>query len=74
MWATSWADQDMVYLFQRPETMPRAGQKALSEMAPGAWLVSLEFPVPAVEARARLETVPGKPVWIYRIPPREGRP
>lgn len=74
MWATSWADQDMVYLFQRPETMPRAGQKALTEMAPGAWLVSLEFPVPAVEAQARLETVPGKPVWIYRIPPRGGRP
>ncbi|HPU51182.1 MAG TPA: class I SAM-dependent methyltransferase [Burkholderiaceae bacterium] len=74
MWSTAWAGQDMVYLFQRPESMPRAGQKALAELAPGAWLVSLEFPVPGFEPQARLETVPGKPVWVYRMPPLADRP
>ena len=68
MWSTSWAGQDMVYLFQRPESMPRAGEKAMAELADGAWLVSLEFEVPAFRPHARLESVPGKPVWVYRMP------
>ena len=68
MWSTSWAGCDMVYLFQRPETMPRAAEKALAELAAGAWLVSLEFEVAAFRPHARLEPVPGKPVWVYRMP------
>ena len=43
MWAESWAPHQLVYLFQRPETMPRAWAKACAEMAPGSWLLSLEF-------------------------------
>jgi hypothetical protein len=34
---------DLVYLFQRPESMPRALDKAGRELRAGAWLVSLEF-------------------------------
>jgi hypothetical protein len=68
MWARSWAAADLVYLFQRPESMPRAAAKALAELRPGAWLVSLEFPVPHWTAAARLEGGPaGRPVWVYRI-------
>jgi len=67
-WTMGWADFDLVYLFQRPESMARAWQKALAEMAPGAWMVSLEFEVPAVEPAARLQCPDGRPLWVYRVP------
>jgi hypothetical protein len=67
-WASSWADLDLVYLFQRPESMPRAWAKACAEMRDGAWLVSLEFEVPAVEPTARLQCPDGRPLWVYRVP------
>lgn len=67
MWAADWSPHALVYLFQRPESMPRAWAKACRELRPGAWLVSLEFPVPGVAAQARLDAGP-KPVWVYRIP------
>jgi hypothetical protein len=67
MWAASWADADLVYLFQRPESMARAWAKAEREMAPGSWLVSLEFEIAARTPVARLEGAGGRPVWVYRI-------
>jgi hypothetical protein len=68
MWAADWSTHDMVYLFQRPETMPRAVEKAASELRAGAWLASLEFPAEELQATAVLRTVEGKPVWLYRVP------
>lgn len=68
MWRDDWGRYDMVYLFQRPETMPRALEKARAEMKAGAWLVSLEFVAEALQPEAVLENVEGKPVWIYRVP------
>ncbi len=67
MWAASWAHADLVYLFQRPESMARAMVKAESEMRPGSWLVSLEFEVPARQPVARLGEAGQRPVWVYRI-------
>ena len=67
MWAASWAEQDLVYLFQRPESMNRAAEKALAEMRPGSWLVSLEFDVPGMRPHARLQREGHRPVWIYAI-------
>lgn len=67
MWAASWAEQDLVYLFQRPESMNRAAEKALAEMRPGSWLVSLEFDVPGMRPHARLQNEGHRPVWIYAI-------
>ncbi|MCI1190296.1 class I SAM-dependent methyltransferase [Calidifontimicrobium sp. SYSU G02091] len=69
LWAADWSGFDLVYLFQRPESMPRAAAKAARELRPGAWLVSLEFAVPGWRAAAQLQAVPGKPVWVYRMPP-----
>ena len=66
-WRTDWGGFDLVYLFQRPETMPRAWDKALREMRPGSWLVSLEFEVPGVAPAAGLDAGGGRPVWIYDI-------
>ena len=63
MWAVSWAGCALVYLFQRPESMAPAVEKARREM-PGGWLVSLEFEVPGVRPLARLGA---RPLWIYRI-------
>lgn len=65
IWAHDWSGYQMVYLFQRPETMPRAWAKAQRELAPGAWLVSLAFEVPGVTPHAQLESVAGRPVFVY---------
>jgi hypothetical protein len=72
MWAQSWAGFELVYLFQRPETMPRALAKAQAEMRPGSWLVSLEFEGRdaqgvALTPHARLSLGGGRPIWVYRM-------
>ncbi|MEZ5644761.1 MAG: class I SAM-dependent methyltransferase [Burkholderiaceae bacterium] len=72
IWAQDWSAYRMVYLFQRPESMPRAMEKAAAELAPGAWLASLEFEATGYQPQAQLETVPGKPVWLYQVPFRRG--
>lgn len=70
IWAVDWSGYDLVYLFQRPESMARAMDKAAAEMRPGTWLVSLEFPATGWVHQARLQTVDNKPVWLYRLPLR----
>ncbi len=67
LWQRPWAGYDLVYLFQRPESMPRAWAKAQAEMPPGSWLASLEFAVPGLEPSARLDGAQGRPLWLYRI-------
>ena len=67
MWARSWAEVDLVYVFQRPESMGRVWDKACAEMAAGAWLVSLEFAVPDLVPWAQLQQPGARPVWIYRL-------
>ena len=68
IWRADWSAHDLVYLFQRPESMPRAVDKAARELRPGAWLASLEFEAAALKPTARLQTPGGKPVWLYRAP------
>jgi hypothetical protein len=72
MWAADWGPYGMVYLFQRPESMARAAAKAQAELAPGAWLVSLEFAVPGVLPTAQLRVPGGRVVWLYRQPWQQG--
>jgi hypothetical protein len=67
MWALPWSGHALVYLFQRPESMARAWTKACAEMAPGSWLVSLEFSIPGVQPLHRLDAGGGRPVWVYRV-------
>jgi hypothetical protein len=67
IWAEPWGAYELVYLFQRPESMPRAWAKACAEM-PGGWLASLEFVVPGVTPRAQLPGADGRPLWLYRVP------
>lgn len=68
IWAADWGCYQLVYLFQRPESMARAMAKAQAEMAPGSWLVSLEFAVPGVPPHVQLRAPGGRPVWVYRMP------
>lgn len=73
MWAANWSAYDLVYLFQRPETMPRAWAKACATMKPGSWLVSLEFAATdaagkVVPPHARFTLDSGRPIWVYRLP------
>lgn len=68
LWRADWSAYDLVYLFQRPESMPRAAAKALDELRPGAWLVSLEFEAADLPLFARLQAPDGRPVWVYQMP------
>ena len=68
IWRADWSGYDMVYLFQRPESMVRAADKALAELRPGAWLVSLEFQAATLQAKAQFSTPSGKMVWLYQAP------
>ncbi len=72
MWKSDWSTHDMGYLFQRPESMPRAVAKARAELKPGAWLVSLEFIGEELAPTAGWKTVADKPVWLYRAPFTKG--
>jgi hypothetical protein len=66
MWAAPWSGQDVIYVFQRPESMRRVFEKATRELTAGAWLVSLEFEVPGQQPVARLQGPGRKPVWLYQ--------
>ncbi|MFN0305428.1 MAG: class I SAM-dependent methyltransferase [Burkholderiales bacterium] len=68
IWKADWRAYNMVYLFQRPESMPRAVNKATAELAPGAWLVSLEFEAKEFRAHAVAYGLDDRPVWIYQAP------
>ncbi len=67
LWAQSWAEMDLVYLFQRPESMPKALDKARHEMRPESWLVSLDFPLPDQRPHVQLETGTRHQLHVYRI-------
>ena len=68
LWGESWADYDLVYMFQRPESLARALDKARREMRAGAWLVSLEFADQATPATTVLRRAGQRPLWLYRMP------
>jgi len=67
IWQADWSAYDMVYLFQRPESMTRAVLKA-AELRAGACMVSLEFEASHLHPSASYTAPGGKMVWIYRAP------
>lgn len=68
IWHEDWQEYALVYLFQRPEAMPRAVVKAGAELKPGAWLVSLEFAAEELVPNAVALASPGRTVWMYQQP------
>ena len=67
-WSEAWQGYTLVYLFQRPEAMPRAVAKAGAELKPGAWLVSLEFAAEDLVPTAVARAAQGLTVWMYQQP------
>jgi len=67
IWLADWSQYDMVYLFQRPESMTRAVLKG-AELCEGAWMVSLEFEATQLRPHASYRAPGGKMVWLYRAP------
>jgi len=67
IWLADWSGYDMVYLFQRPESMTRAVIKG-AELRDGACLVSLEFAANHLVPSAHYRAPGGKMVWVYRAP------
>lgn len=68
IWRVDWRPYQLVYLFQRPESMPRALDKAAAQMQPGSWLVSLEFEARDWRAAHTIALADRRQVWIYRAP------
>lgn len=68
IWRADWSGFDLVYLFQRPESLSRAVEKARRELRPGAWLASLEFGAAGVAPTCALTCPDGRPLWLYRAP------
>lgn len=68
IWKVNWSAYDMVYVFQRPESMQRTQEKAMSEMKAGSWLVSLEFEMTDCVATDKISISHGKIVWLYQMP------
>jgi hypothetical protein len=48
--------------------MARAAAKAAHELAPGAWLASLEFEIPTLLPQLVLDSADGRRAWLYRAP------
>lgn len=67
MWQASWQGVDLVYLFQRPDTMERAWQKACAEIGDAGWLASLDFAVPGAVAHAVLRHPGQRTLHVYRL-------
>ena len=65
LWRSDWSDVDLLYVFQRPESMARIAEKSVREMRPGATIVSLEFPIPGWQHVRTLANA--KPLFVYRL-------
>lgn len=68
IWQEPWQPYALVYLFQRPESMPRAVSKSQADMRPGSWLVSMEFEARELHPDGELLLADGRVVWLYRLP------
>ena len=68
IWTADWSGYDLVYLFQRPESMARAVAKASRELRHGAWMASLEFAANGLRPQAVHACPDGRPLWLYRAP------
>lgn len=66
MWSASWSEYDLVYLFLRPEAMPRAKEKCARELRPEAIVACLDFPIPDSLPLLVFEPKEGRQVRLYK--------
>lgn len=70
IWRMSWSLPDLVYVFLSPVPMAEVWRKALTDMQPGALLVSNSFQIPGVVPE-RVITIADRRqtrLFLYRIP------
>jgi len=67
LWQRDWHGFDLVYVFQRPESMARLLAKADAELRPGSWLLSLSFDLPGRPADRVLPAAGGHRLHAWRI-------
>lgn len=67
MWAQPWSGYQLVYVFQRPESMAQAEAKARAELESGAWLISLDFPLPGTPAILNQPLAGRHSLHVYRF-------
>lgn len=67
MWALDWAGYDLVYSFQRPETMSRLWEKARRELRPGSWVLSFQFAVPDLQPSWSAQNPDGQWLYAYQV-------
>lgn len=69
LWASSFAEADVVYAFLSPVPMPRLWEKLCAQMKPGTMLVSNSFDVPGVVPEQVVEVADrrGTRLFCYRI-------
>ncbi len=72
LWADTWRDFDLVYVFQRPESMARLLDKAQAEMRPGSWLISLSFDLPGRPADRSWPAPAGHRLHAWQLPAQPG--
>ena len=65
LWAGDWSSLDLLYVFQRPESMPRIADKAIREMRGDGLVASLEFPI--VGARPTFSGQGARTLFVYRV-------
>lgn len=64
-WTRSLGEYDLVFAYLSPAAMPRLWEKLRAEMRPGSTFVSVEFPVPGVEAHRVVQAGRGARNRLY---------
>ncbi|MGZ5250532.1 MAG: class I SAM-dependent methyltransferase [Caldimonas sp.] len=70
LWLADWSGFDLVYVFQRPDSMQRVADKAARDLRPGAWLASLEFEIATLRPARVFACPDGRSLWLYHAPLR----
>ncbi|MDE2624510.1 MAG: methyltransferase type 12 [Betaproteobacteria bacterium] len=70
IWRMSWSFPDLLYVFLSPAPMAEVWRKALTDMQPGALLVSNSFQIPGVEPDQVITVADRRQtrLFLYRIP------
>lgn len=67
MWAIDWRPYQLVYVFQRPESMAQVWRQSREQMHTEAYLVSLDFDIPEAVAEASYQVGARHRLWVYRV-------
>ena len=70
-WEEELGDANVVFCYLFPDVMKRLAEKLETELHPGTWVVSCNFPIPGWHAKKVLHPnshIHGDPIFVYRLP------